>query len=349
LLLFAGLDWFILRFGREWKGISRSALIWLAVGIWLVPGLPAASWLFRGQFKTFRFWRLLACCWLFLGLTTLGVTLWIQTNDAGSEKIYKSRNFYGVLSVYEHRRTEPDAHHFLLQHGRITHGLQFVDPDQARWPTSYYGQDSGIALAINALPPGPRRIGLVGLGTGTLSAYARTNDSLHIYDINPEVQRLATSRFTYLKLCPAKVEVALGDARLSMEREPPQSFDLLALDAFSSDAIPVHLLTKEAFALYQRHVATNGIIVVHVSNHFLDLEPVVLNLAREFNYKAAVIDYDEDEEEWWIYSCTWIVLTRNEQIINSPTVRRAANTKTADSNKIPLWTDDFASLFQILK
>ncbi len=148
---------------------------------------------------------------------------------------------------------------------------------------------------------------------------------------------------------PGNVEVAPGDARLSLEREPPQHFDLLVLDAFSSDAIPVHLLTKEAFELYARHLNTNGIIAVHISNHYLDLEPVVVNLARHFGYKLASIDYEETDEEWWLYSSTWILLTHSEQIINSPAIRNAESTIATNSVTVPLWTDDFASLFQILR
>ena len=133
-------------------------------------------------------------------------------------------------------------------------------------------------------------------------------------------------------------------------REPPQHFDLLVLDAFSSDAIPVHLLTKEAFEVYGRHLNTNGVIAVHISNHYLDLEPVVVNLARHFGYKLAAIDYDDtdDEGEWWLYSSTWILLSRNESLINSPSIQAAAYTIKTKSTKVPLWTDDFASLFQIL-
>ena len=135
-----------------------------------------------------------------------------------------------------------------------------------------------------------RRIGVVGLGAGTLAAYGQPGDYLRFYEINPEVQAAGRSRFTYLSHCPGKVEVVLGDARLSLEREPPQNFDLLVLDAFSSDAIPVHLLTEEAFALYERHLKTNGVIAVHISNGSLNLEPVVANLARRFNYQLAAID-----------------------------------------------------------
>ena len=130
--------------------------------------------------------------------------------------------------------------------------------------------------------------------------------------------------------------MAPGDARLSLEREPPQHFDLLVLDAFSSDAIPVHLLTKEAFEVYQRHLNPNGVIAVHISNHYLDLEPVVVNLARHFGYKLASIDYEENDEEWWLYSSTWVLLSRSEQIINSPAIRGAASTVKTNATGAPL-------------
>src|SRR5205085_5849453 len=165
-----------------------------------------------------------------------------------------SRNFYGVFNIYEESKDDPQEHNFRLQHGRITHGLQFTDPQRATSPTTYYGETSGVGLAIKALPAGSRRLGLVGLGTGTLAAYGRAGDYLRIYEINPEAKRLATSWFTYITNCHAKVDIVMGDARLSLERELSQQFDLLALDAFSGDAIPVHLLTKEAFEIYKRHL-----------------------------------------------------------------------------------------------
>jgi hypothetical protein len=254
-----------------------------------------------------------------------------------------------VLTVYEHYTKQPADHHFLLQHGRITHGLQFVDPERAAWPTTYYGEESGVGLGIKALSAAPRRIGLVGLGAGTLTAYGRAGDTLRIYEINPEVQRLATTRFTYLAHCAGKVEVALGDARLSLEREPPQHFDLLALDAFSSDSIPVHLLTREAFELYGRHLNTNGILAVHISNHYLDLEPVVRNLAREFHYEVAAVDYDETDDEWWLYSTSWLLLSRDTAKLHAPPLRDFVSPPPKKEKTVPLWTDDFASLFQILR
>jgi spermidine synthase len=190
---------------------------------------------------------------------------------------------------------------------------------------------------------------VVGLGTGTMAAFGRVGDYLRFYEINPQVQAVATSWFHYLPKCLGKVEVAPGDARLTLEREPPQHFDLLVLDAFSSDAIPVHLLTKEAFDVYGRHLNTNGIIAVHISNHYLDLEPVVVNLARQFDYKLASIDCEENDEEWWLYGSTWILLSHSEQVLNRPAIRNAAGIVKAHSDRVPLWTDDFASLFQILR
>jgi hypothetical protein len=307
----------------------------------------------RKKFQTFRYWRFLAIVWLTLGWLGPLAAVWLQDRDAREPVVAKSRNFYGTLKVCEYWKDDPEAHYFLLRHGRITHGLQMVDPRYANLPTTYYTRGSGVALAVDALPAGARRIGVVGLGTGTTAAFGRAGDYLRIYEINRDVQKLATSRFTYLRNCPAKVEVALGDARLSMEREPPQNFDLLALDAFSSDAIPVHLLTKEAFALYARHLNSNGIIAVHISNHYLNLEPVVLNVAREFNYRPAIINHGEDESDdeetgWWVYASTWILLSRSEEVMHNPGITGAAAAESSKV-KIPLWTDDFASVFQILE
>jgi spermidine synthase len=134
-----------------------------------------------------------------------------------------------------------------------------------------------------------------------------------------------------------------------MEREGPKQYDLLVLDAFNSDAIPVHLLTKEAFELYAQHLAPNGVIAVHISNHYLDLEPVVLNLARHFGYKFALIDYDDSEGDWWLYSSTWMLLSHNSGFLSAPSICDASSQVETNATKVPLWTDDFTSLFQILK
>jgi hypothetical protein len=348
LVAFVALDRSIVWLAGEYstlKGYSTFSRI----SLWLVLAIVLVSWIAQKKFKTFPRWRLLACAWLSLATVGAAVALGMTCKSDG-DVIHRSRNFYGVLTVYEHNKDDPDEHHFLLLHGRITHGLQFAEPPQSRWPTTYYSDDSGISLAMRALPAGNRRIGVVGLGTGTTAAFGQSGDYLRIYEINPEIKRLASSPFTYLSRCTGTVEVVMGDARLSMEREPSQQFDLLALDAFSSDAIPVHLLTKEAFALYDRHMKTNGVILVHISNHYLNLEPVVVNIAREFNYQIAIIDAGEDEEQdWWVYASTWILLSRNRELINGAAIQQAKIPINSKSPKIPLWTDDFASLFQILQ
>jgi spermidine synthase len=348
LSAFVGFDWFVHHLGSQSTHFSKTGLIWVRVAIWAFFVGITLPWIVRGQMKQFRHWRILSCVWLALGLAVLGATLWIQVHSSSDEKIFTTRNFYGVLAVYEHRKDEPEGHHFLLQHGRITHGLQFVDPELAKQPTTYYAQSSGVGLGVQALPAGPRRIGVVGLGTGSMAVYARPGDYVRIYEINPEVKKLATSRFKYVPNCAGTVEIAIGDARLSMEREPPQRFDLLVLDAFSSDAIPVHLLTKEAFELYDRHLNSNGIVAVHISNHYLDLEPVVANLAKHFQFESALIDFEENEEEWWLYASTWILLTRDADTLDQPQIRSTSRPAKAKAS-VPLWTDDFASLFQILR
>jgi hypothetical protein len=316
---------------------------------WTLAILLAERYLLRKRFQQFPYWRLVTCLWLTLGVAALGNALWRQAGKSASDRVYTSRNFYGVFTIYEENRESPEDHLLRLQHGRITHGLQFTDPEQAAWPTTYYGEASGVGLAMHAFPAGSRRIGLVGLGTGTLAAYGRAGDYLRIYEINPEAKRLATSRFTYVSNCQAKVEIVMGDARLSMARELPQHFDLLALDAFSGDAIPVHLLTKEAFEIYIPHLKPDAIIAVHISNHYLDLEPVVVNLARHFNFHLAAIDHDDSDGDTWDYSSTWILLCRNQAILNSPAISSAAYTVKTNSARVPLWTDDFTSVFQILK
>ena len=349
LLGFSGLDRLLAWLPAHADTIAKGYFTGLRIGLWSLLVLAAVFWIARRKFPSFQHWRFLTCAWLSLGMIGLGAILWKQAHDAGSDRVYRSRNFYGVLTVYEHEKKDPTSHHFLLQHGRITHGLQFVDPAQAMLPVSYYGEESGIGLGVAALPAGPRRIGVVGLGTGTMAAFGRAGDYLRFYEINPQVKTVATNWFSYLHKCPGNVEVVPGDARLSLEREPPQHLDLLVLDAFSGDAIPVHLLTKEAFEAYQRHLNTNAIIAVHISNHYLDLEPVVANLARHFGYRLASIDYEESDDTWWLYSSTWVLLSHNEQILNSPAIRSAASTVKTNSIKVPLWTDDFASLFQILR
>jgi SAM-dependent methyltransferase len=285
----------------------------------------------------------------------LGITLFIQAREGRENLIEASRNFYGTLKVRAYGEPGSVSRHYLLAHGVTTHGLQMLHPTYTTWPTTYYGSGSGIGLAIDHTEPttGGRHLGLVGLGVGTLAAYGMPGDKLRIYEINPEVLRLARSRFAYLAQTPADVSIVMGDARLSMEQElkghAPQEFDVLALDAFSSDAIPVHLLTVEAFETYLRHLKPDGIIAVHISNRYLDLRPVVEALAHHFGLHLATISENPAEEDWWLYRTTWILLSRAQERLAIPAIQEAADEPSDATAELVLWTDDHASLLRVLR
>lgn len=283
----------------------------------------------------------------------VGVMYFLQARQhKDATLLSSSRNFYGTLKVFDYSPNDPERHYHLLLHGATTHGIQFVAPERSMWPTTYYGERSGVGRAISLLPEGGRRLGLVGLGTGTLATYGRAGDYLRIYEINPAVEKLARSTFSHLERSPAKIDVIMGDARLSMEHEvaggKSQQFDLLALDAFSSDAIPVHLLTKEAFEIYLRQMKDDGVIAVHVSNRYLDLIPVVENLAAHFNLGLATIA-DDFTEDWWVYRTTWVLVTKNKALLANEKIHDVADDASTDKRMHTLWTDDYASLYEILK
>ncbi len=283
----------------------------------------------------------------------LGAVFVMQWDERSTVKtITASRNFYGTLKVLDYYPNDPEDNYRLLLHGATTHGIQFTKPEKSVMPTTYYTDNSGVGRAMVALPETPRRIGLVGLGTGSLAVYARAGDSLRIYEINPAVEQLARTQFKYLEYCQGKVDVVMGDARLMMEREleakNSQQFDLLALDAFSSDAIPVHLLTKEAFEIYWQHLKPDGVLAVHISNRYLNLRPVVEKLAKHFDLEAVSIS-DDNEPEWWIYATTWVLVTKNKAFLQTEKIRDAAEAPETAGKDAPMWTDDFASLYSILK
>lgn len=284
----------------------------------------------------------------------LGYTITKQLRAADPVPVLRSsRNFYGTLKVLDYSRENPAENYHLLMHGATTHGLQFTAPDRANAITSYYGPTSGVGLALDHLTAqGPKRLGVVGLGTGSLAAYGAAGDYVRIYEINPAVERLARESFSYLARCPAQLEVIMGDARLMMERElnlgQPQSLDLLALDAFSSDAIPVHLLTREAFGIYLKHLKADGVIAIHISNRYLDLQPVVERLAHEFGLGVACIS-DEPVDEAWLYSTTWMLVARNRALLDAPKIAAATEKPKTDRRPRQLWTDDKTDLYSIMK
>src|SRR3954463_12832213 len=236
------------------------------------------------------------------------------------------RSFYGVLRVKEHGTPGEESHLRRLVHGTIMHGEQYLSEPLRRKPTTYYTETSSIAAAIHSKQDHAVRVGVIGLGTGTIAAYGRRGDVYRFYDIDANVIQIARSEFTYLGDSQAKVEIALGDARLTLEREPPQGFDVLAVDAFSSDAIPVHLITREALQTYVRDLKPDGIVAFHVSNRFLDLIPVVARLAKELNLHAALISDDpddEDEDRSFKSRSDWVLVSPDAKALEAPAIARA--------------------------
>jgi spermidine synthase len=261
------------------------------------------------------------------------------------------RGFYGVLRVKEYGSPGEESHLRRLVHGAIMHGEQYLHEERRKFITTYYQETSGIGVAIKSRQgERPIRIGVIGLGTGTIAAYGRAGDVYRFYDIDPRVIRIAKSEFTFLADSAAKIELALGDARLTLEREPPQGFDVLAVDAFSSDAIPVHLITKEALGVYLRHVKSDGIVAFHVSNRFLDLIPVVARLAKAHGAHVVLVRDDPDDEDDSLRSKTdWVLVSRDPSALKRPAIMEAGAVQVHDRSDWRTWTDDYSNLIQILK
>lgn len=257
-----------------------------------------------------------------------------------------TRNFYGTLRVKDIGADgEQDAVRRLM-HGVIMHGEQYRSPERRGEPTTYYGATSGVARVIKALDGSSMRVGVVGLGTGTLALFGRPGDVYRFYEINPQVVAVANQEFTFLADSGANIEHVLGDARLAMEREPPQNYDLLVIDAFSSDSIPVHLITREALAVYLQHIKPGGVIAFHVTNRFLHLAPVVKRIAVEHDLQVALIADDAEDSD--LARTDWALVTRDQALLERPEIAQYVG----EIESIPglrVWTDDFNNLFRILK
>jgi hypothetical protein len=262
-----------------------------------------------------------------------------------------SRNFYGTLRVRAVEGQEPLQARRQLLHGEILHGEQFTDPSRRSEPTTYYGPQSGIGQLIAAQQAArgntPLRVGLIGVGIGTLAGYGRTGDVYRLYELNPAVFELARSQFTYLSDSAAQIQQVLGDARLMLEGEAAQRFDVLAVDAFSSDSIPVHLLTREALAVYRRHLAEQGAVAFHVTNRYLDLKGVVRRLADETGMQAVLIS-DEPAASHHTYRSDWIVLTAQPSLANTLRAQGGLTPQAPPAGRAT-WTDDHHNLFEVLK
>jgi hypothetical protein len=331
-------------------GLLATAAVFLVV-LFQDPRSP----LYRGK-------RYLAWTVLYGALLALAISLGIQIHESLANNLEMTRGFFGVLRVLDEEPENPLAHRFTLMHGRIEHGFQYQFPDRRYWPTSYFGPGSGIGVALRYHPnrtmdrfnPGSLRVGIVGLGTATMASYGRAGDYFRFYEVNPDVVRLCRRYFTYLGSCPAKVDIVLGDARISMEQERMrgeiQQFDILAVDAFSSDAIPVHLLTRECLEIYHSHLGAGGILALHLSSRYFDLAPVARGLASldpEGAVQALRITAISNQSQG-VDASDWVLLTSNRQFLNSAEVRRAVKPWSQSDRSPQLWTDGHNNLFRLL-
>lgn len=259
------------------------------------------------------------------------------------------RNFYGVLRV-KHAADRKGEPCIVMKHGRILHGLQYAEAERRMWKTTYYSPESGCGIAFARHPlrraGKALRVGIIGLGAGGIAPHAEAGDLFRFYEINPAVVRLCQEHFTYLRDCHGKVEIILGDARLMLEKESGEDapYDLLIVDAFSGDAIPAHLLTLECFGIYRRRLAEGGILAIHISNRFLDLKPVVFGAAKELGMQAGWF-FLEDYGEKGAFPGSWILMG-DGAFWRDPEVVKA---QTPWSGTPILWTDDFLSLWSVLR
>lgn len=315
-----------------------------------LAGLIAAYVLWRGRGvldskSSGEFVACLAATGLAIGIAGF---LARDTHKNVSGSVMLARNFYGALLVYDDETGEPLGPIRTLRHGAIDHGEEFLAPEFERLATTYYSEESGIGLAIRSVQKsGPNNIGVIGLGSGTIATYGRPNDRYTFYDINPIVPYIARTHFHFLRDSPAQKEIVLGDARLSLAREPSRQFDVLAVDAFSGDAIPVHLLTRQAYALYWRHLKPDGVLAVHVSNKYLNLAPVVALSAIESGKRALLVSNSADDEKE-VAASDWVLVTSRSGFFDQPEIKTVAS-KIEPIPGLRAWTDDYSNLYRILR
>lgn len=264
------------------------------------------------------------------------------------DSLVSVRNFYGSLRVKETHHPEQAGTSRTLLHGSIRHGMQWFAEEYRREPMTYYARDSGVGLAMTCCcGERARRVGVIGLGAGTMAAYGRDGDEMRFYEINPLVEGLARGLFTYVRESRARVTVVEGDARVSLAHEAAQGFDVLVVDAFSGDAIPVHLLTVEALREYRRHMAPGGVIAFHISNQYLDLAPVLGQLAKAEGMEARMVDSAEHADRGE-FRARWVLLSDGDELFEQKAVQWAAEV-IPDAPRVRLWTDDYSSLLPIVR
>ena len=263
------------------------------------------------------------------------------------DTLFAARNFYATLRVKQTYNAKGQWTR-TLTNGIILHGSQIFTPQLRKTPTTYYAEDSGIGLAMRyCCGDRARNVGIVGLGAGTIAAYGRPGDRMRFYEINPSVEPIAQHFFTYLRDSAAQISFAEGDARASLTGEAAQHFDVLAIDAFSGDAIPLHLLTTQAITLYRRHLAPGGVLAFHISNRHVDLEPAIALLAQSAGMRARVVQsYANDQTG--ASNATWMLVTGNDDFLALPAI--AGNSRPAKQRAgLRLWTDDYSALLPLLR
>lgn len=280
-------------------------------------------------------------------VVAVAVALAIGLGDEIQKPRLAARNFYGAVRVMDVGAPDKGGVRELY-HGSTTHGSQRLKPEWEKDPLTYYCAQSGAGLAlVHHHADRPRRIGVVGLGIGGLAAWGKAGDQLRFYEINPLIEKIAREQFSYLKNTPATVSVVLGDARLSLAAEEPNRFDVLLIDAFSSDAIPLHLVTREAFGLYFRHLAPDGILAVHISNRYLDLGPVVAAGAEAFGRTAElVVSFDASELGVYCFRTRWVLIGAPASLFTAPEVE--SHVPQLPRADLAPWTDDYSNVFSVL-
>jgi hypothetical protein len=309
----------------------------LAIGLMLTTVL--------GLVATWTGSRVMRGVWALLVVNAVTLVASQVSGDRGS--IARVRNFYGTVSVTEALDPQAGAVRSLY-HGVIVHGRQAMRADLRRLRITYYAPTSGLGLALDQCCHGrPRRIGVIGLGAGTIAVYGIPGDTIRFYEINRAVEDIAKSYFSYLSDSPAAVQIVLGDARVSLVAEPPQRYDVLVVDAFSGDAIPAHLITSQALEIYRRHLAPGGIVAFNVSNDFISLAPVLEQLARNAGMQAVRV-IDREDPARGVFDSEWVLVTANAEFLANPAVARARQPIDVPAG-LRLWTDDYSSLFPIIK
>ena len=281
---------------------------------------------------------------------SFGVYLARIERRANQDYLLSARNFYGVLRVRDDPPDDTEHGIRVLIHGTINHGTELLSPGGGRIPTSYFGETSGISRAIHAKgQKGPIRIGILGLGAGVTATLARAGDTLHYYEINPLVFQIAQTKFDFWKDCPADKHLYFGDGRLTLEgMQESENLDFLAMDAFTSDAVPMHLLTREAYTTYRRHLKPDGVLAINISNRYLDLEPIIAQAAQEMGWSGVVV-YDEGNSESYYVSNTWILLSKSSAVFADPNFQDAYTTALQPRKGFRAWTDDYSNIIQILR